>query len=73
MSKRQRRIYRADIIQSIDLLLGQKLSIVMVDKSVLHVQLLSFKNNIFEAKDLILRKHQIDVDQIDELILELHA
>lgn len=45
----------------------------MKDKSVLHVQLLSFKNNIFEAKDLILRKHHINVDSVDEIILELNA
>jgi hypothetical protein len=45
----------------------------MTDKSVVFVQLLSFKNNIFEAKDLILRKHYINVDSVDEIILELNA
>jgi hypothetical protein len=45
----------------------------MKDKSVLYVELLSFKNNIFEAKDLILRKHKINVASVDEIILELNA
>ncbi len=73
MSKRQKRIYTADIPGQVEQLLKQEVSIIMKDKSVLHVQLLSFKNNIFEAKDLILRKHLINVDSVDEIILELNA
>ncbi|MEQ8713225.1 MAG: hypothetical protein RIC80_09410 [Cyclobacteriaceae bacterium] len=73
MSKRQKRIYTADIPGQIEQLLKQEVSIIMKDKSVLHVRLLSFKNNIFEAKDLILRKHLINVDSVDEIILELNA
>jgi hypothetical protein len=73
MSKRQKRIYRADILNQLQQLIGQKVSVVMKDKSVLYVELLSFKNNIFEAKDLILRKHKINVASVDEIILELNA
>ena len=73
MSKRQKRISRRQLSEAMDQLLGQKVSVVLADKSVLHVQLLSFKNDIFEAKDLILRKHMIHVASIDEIILELNA
>ncbi|MEM8894505.1 MAG: hypothetical protein AAGC88_08005 [Bacteroidota bacterium] len=73
MSKRQKRIPSTELAKHKDQLLGQKVSVVLKDKSVIYVQLLSFKNDTFEAKDLILRKHKIELESIDEMILELDA
>ena len=73
MSKRQKRIRSAELTNHLEELLGQKVSVVLKDKSVIYVQLLSFKNDTFDAKDLILRKHKIELESIDEMILELDA
>ena len=73
MSRRQKRVSGTDIRNHLDELIGQKLSVVLNDKSVIYVELLSFKNNNFEAKDLIRRKHTIALGSIDEIILELDA
>ena len=73
MSNRQKRVDQSDIPDQIDQLIGRKASIVLKDKSVVYVRLLSFKNNNFDAKDFIHRKHQIALSSIDEVILELNA
>ena len=73
MSKRQKRVRGNELHKILDDLIGQKVSVILKDKSVNYVELVSFKNNIFEAKDLIKRKHKIKLDSIDEVILELDA
>jgi hypothetical protein len=66
--KRQKRFFREDIRKIVGTLNGQKVNLILEDKQVLYLEILQVEKDSLLGRDMILKKHRIELNKIEEII-----